>query len=541
MTNICNMTSEPNDVKLLVKQVRNEIEKLTEEVEYKLLEHDSKIAECCKYLKDNLSNSIRCLIDDMKLSGELDEIIQDAVIKVNDKFVNIIDPDDFFGEDYEKIESAIYKACSNSNTKEPTIIKLTRDYDITGHSIVIPKPVNRERLVITSDYGTIIKNDGGYIFVKKDTSYVTDIELKDITIRGSKDTKLCKSPDFINVVIDNCKLENFDCLVDSDTYMQNIRLTNSLITGGDGSLFKACGFYGLYIEGNTIEHRSGYVVEQIYKDGNMYDTCYFINMVNNLIEGFISGGIGYFKKISKVNISNNYFENMKNNIVLDTTNNVGVLSVDSNRLFIGSSEIPSYGTKGLVNIMTKTYPEIHAHGNKVENCYLINVEKEFSVSKVINLASNDVTNDNETTDYTENSQSKNHEINVFPLIPITGSKNKYSRTMPVISDKRYLKLLRVENNDVRIVVVNGELMSTLSTEATFGVGKTNVNLYFGFPVFSDDISDIQTFSQDINIKTKYRFGSGDDKYLLVVAENDTDSTKVVTTIATLKCGCSTRG
>lgn len=76
----CNLPSTPNDMGLLLNQIKREVDELVKTTESKLLLHDGKIAELCKYLKDNLSNSIRCLIDSMKLSGELDSIISDAIL-----------------------------------------------------------------------------------------------------------------------------------------------------------------------------------------------------------------------------------------------------------------------------------------------------------------------------------------------------------------------------------------------------------------------------------------------------------------------------
>lgn len=473
--------------------------------------------------------------------GEIEHIINDSLNKFYDKFINVIDPDDFPGDDLQKIQSAINQVNENTKSKETTILQLNRIFDITNNSIKVNKPVNREKLIITGLNGGIVKNDDGYIFEKTDTSYVTDIEIKDTTIRGTTGTKLFKSPDFINVSINNCKLENFDTLVDSETYMQNIHLTNSLITGGNGDLFIGCGFYGLFITGCTIEHRKGYVVKQTVKDGNMYDSCYFVDMTHNLIEGFIEGGIAYLKKISKVNICNNYFENMINAITLDTIVNNGVLSVDNNRYFIGTSQVANYGKKGLINILTNTYPDIHAHCNIVENCYLLNISNGFSVTKKINLNCNDVTNSNTTDEYTENGNNKNHEINIFPLVPTSEGVNKYQRTIVVISDKRYSKKLTVNEDDVRLSVLNGEIHSSVSTNKLIGASTTNLNIYFGVPVYSDDLTDIQVFSQSIDVTSKYRFGSGDEKYLLVVCNSTNGSSQTPIINTTLRGGAGIRG
>lgn len=75
----CNIPSDTNELKIFVKKLIKEVEELSKTTEAKLLLHDGKIAELCRYLKDNLSNSIRCLLLDMDESGELDKIIGDVI------------------------------------------------------------------------------------------------------------------------------------------------------------------------------------------------------------------------------------------------------------------------------------------------------------------------------------------------------------------------------------------------------------------------------------------------------------------------------
>lgn len=70
--NICeeigNLPSCPNELKIMIAQLKREIKKIMEDTNSTLLIHDGKIAELTKYIKDNLSNSLRCLIDTMKNS-----------------------------------------------------------------------------------------------------------------------------------------------------------------------------------------------------------------------------------------------------------------------------------------------------------------------------------------------------------------------------------------------------------------------------------------------------------------------------------------
>lgn len=50
-----------------------------------------KIAELCKYIKDNLSNTIRCMLDNMIETGELDKIINDIINELKNDSINIRD------------------------------------------------------------------------------------------------------------------------------------------------------------------------------------------------------------------------------------------------------------------------------------------------------------------------------------------------------------------------------------------------------------------------------------------------------------------
>jgi hypothetical protein len=98
MNNICNyeegcsLPSSPNELEILMRQLKREVEYLTLTTEAKLLCHDDKIAEMCKYIKDNLSNSLRSLLDSMMLSGELDQIIKETLLNISS---NVIDVSEF--------------------------------------------------------------------------------------------------------------------------------------------------------------------------------------------------------------------------------------------------------------------------------------------------------------------------------------------------------------------------------------------------------------------------------------------------------------
>ena len=61
-------------------QVKAAIKELAKRTEAQFLLQNNKIAETCVYIKENLSNAIRTLLNDMQMSGELDNIITDTIM-----------------------------------------------------------------------------------------------------------------------------------------------------------------------------------------------------------------------------------------------------------------------------------------------------------------------------------------------------------------------------------------------------------------------------------------------------------------------------
>lgn len=82
----CSLPSSSNELEIVIRNLKREIIDLSTNTEATLLIHDGKIAEMCRYIKNNLSNSIRELIDSMELSGELDRIILSSI---NNEYSNL--------------------------------------------------------------------------------------------------------------------------------------------------------------------------------------------------------------------------------------------------------------------------------------------------------------------------------------------------------------------------------------------------------------------------------------------------------------------
>ncbi len=85
----CNIPSDSNEIKIMIKKLDKELKNFYSDTNKSLLEHDHKLAEMCNNIKTNLSNSIRCLIDSMIEAGEIDELIR-RVLLTNDP-INVKD------------------------------------------------------------------------------------------------------------------------------------------------------------------------------------------------------------------------------------------------------------------------------------------------------------------------------------------------------------------------------------------------------------------------------------------------------------------
>lgn len=73
------LPSNSNEIEILIRQLKREVEKLMQTTEARLLCQNKKIDETMVYIKNNLSNALRELIDSMIQSGEIDEIIKSTV------------------------------------------------------------------------------------------------------------------------------------------------------------------------------------------------------------------------------------------------------------------------------------------------------------------------------------------------------------------------------------------------------------------------------------------------------------------------------
>lgn len=132
---------------ILIGELRKEITTLCKTNTAKFLFYDEKVAELCSYIKANLSNSIQCLLSDMRTSGELDKIINEVVLitlskvemdmqELKYKTLGFITPQMFgaCGDGECDDTESIRKAITNMNGK--TLYFPTGTYLVSGDLII---------------------------------------------------------------------------------------------------------------------------------------------------------------------------------------------------------------------------------------------------------------------------------------------------------------------------------------------------------------------------------------------------------------------
>lgn len=74
---------------LHIAKLEKELNELAKNTEYQLLLQDGKISELYVYIKENLSNELRTLVDSMVLSGEIEELIRTTMTNLQPQIDNI--------------------------------------------------------------------------------------------------------------------------------------------------------------------------------------------------------------------------------------------------------------------------------------------------------------------------------------------------------------------------------------------------------------------------------------------------------------------
>lgn len=237
------------------------------------------------------------LLNDI-ISAALQTEIDDLSLKIKSLFIN---PDDFPGTDVEKLRQAIAKAVADKSS-----VIFPRLYNITGHTIVIDKPVGRDITHLIGMGGGIVKNDAGSIFtaVDPDMGDIVSSNMRYKSIVGAG-TIVWDGNKLIRINSTNDSYVNVDTVMAANTrYAQTMKFYGCTITGGNGWSFEWLKCYDVVIDSCTIEHRQNAIRNSQAINDPDNNT---LRIVNNVIEGLTGKAIELGASFGVI-IQGNYFE-----------------------------------------------------------------------------------------------------------------------------------------------------------------------------------------------------------------------------------------
>lgn len=335
--NCCGGSSLPshdNQIEILIMQLKREIKELMNTTTAKLLCQDKKISETMVYVKNNLSNSIRDLLNSMQYSGELDEIITDTITSEISELQAVV----IYTNGFDK--ESVQKALSTNGDNPSHVFFMPGTYKLKGEIGLY------SNTIIDCNFSTIIdcetiyndntRDGAGLRFINNQFTGGNGIE--NVTIKNGifegntcgilfallkgKNIKIenCSFNNCImgthvfdlcgceNVVIENCKFDGCSlpeelnyreiiqldyasyssfpylgncCLAFDDSACKNVTISNCIFEKGEGSTYpNAIGTHGV----NAEQHSDVYIL-----NNEFYDTtkaCIRFPRVNNIhIEG----------------------------------------------------------------------------------------------------------------------------------------------------------------------------------------------------------------------------------------------------------------
>ena len=198
-----------------------------------------------------------------------------------------ITPEQFEGNDYEKVQQAVNYIHSNKRG----FVALSRMYNITGHPpINIPKTSSGDRspLIFGGRGGGILKQDAGWMFDSENRNtgdvYFSNVIFESINGQG---TGIINGANLIRTQWHNSHARNVDRILHSDAYTQTNVFNGGSIIGGSGWAFNAEGYYDLVMTGGLlVEHRQHFFKQEI-KTGstNIHNALYNVRFRDILVEG----------------------------------------------------------------------------------------------------------------------------------------------------------------------------------------------------------------------------------------------------------------
>ena len=287
----------------------------------KINDHSDKIEYL---LNEGLLSEVEQIFSEWLQDGTFDTLINQSALEKVAKNI-LITPDDFQGTDVEKMQKALDYAIEY----DIKTIRLNREYDITGHSIMLPSTDSWS--VVTFEKGKITKNDEGFIFDRNSNNKNCNApKLKDVSVETTSENVYLYNGD--TMIRQNCDNVTFwkVGLIKSSGYAQSIRLHNCEIGQLECSFIDTTMAFDVELMHNRFESSTAHHAIKIQTQDS--GISYFgLRIKSNLFEGYANTcpiilGVGY-----GLDISSNYFEANNTSIRIDNLSKASTLI--SGRIF----------------------------------------------------------------------------------------------------------------------------------------------------------------------------------------------------------------
>ena len=330
----------------LVVKIANKVNELVNEV----WRFETDVQEVLKTQNENIQYllgeglhlEVENIFDGWVQDGTFDTLInQSALKKVNDRVdensaqlsnlvlkTGWINPDDFGGNDKEKLERAFEEA----RTSFKSVI-LTRIYDTTGLGTVNIKTRknNRMSLYINSFCGGIKKDDAGFVFSTND-DVSADIVFNGVqfTSVSGAGTIVFDTPKLIGIKTIGCHFTNVDHLFKSgqEGYVQSYHSLSDKVTGGNGYFIDIPGAYDIKVSQLLCEYRDSYFK---HRDEGVHKKLYNCSFMQSIVEG-LSGQAFLIGSSEATSFNSMYFEGNQNfDIEIKENSTTNALLIENTR------------------------------------------------------------------------------------------------------------------------------------------------------------------------------------------------------------------
>lgn len=234
--------------------------------------------------------------------------------------ITAYNPDNFEGDtDAKKIQACIDYALSDTN--DHVTVQLYRDFDVTGSTININKPLSpRRNIKFVGHNGGISKHDTGFIFNRTQEGISYDVIFDNMNFRSTSDSGTTVfNGDKIMIVTDsNSNYWYVDRWVKAWSYVQSLKTHAQKIVGGAGSFIEIGAAYDCDFDVPLVESRKGNYFEQTRTPvGDEHRSLKGVYFRRPVIEGLEGYAIKLFRS-EQVVIDSPYFEhNEGGDIVID--------------------------------------------------------------------------------------------------------------------------------------------------------------------------------------------------------------------------------